>query len=230
MCEDWNRHDNWSTPSWNDYDDDWDSTSKRKQYKNVRNKKRINGRLLLAEAEDKDEQEELHASFSGDDDVDQRRHLKADELIEHGDANEEEGDGTKSLAEDFAAAEKDEEEGGGGTMTLRFKKRQNRNNGNKKANRRNDGGRDKWRSSNSGKEDSWSWGDDEWSDDEWSDDEWSDDEWSDDSWGDDEWGSDEWGSDTWRKPKEKWCPCPYVPPEPTYAPTLSPSLSPTESP
>eukprot|EP00984_Skeletonema_dohrnii_P010492 scaffold4092_cov105-Skeletonema_dohrnii-CCMP3373.AAC.1 len=177
LCEDLYGPDYWSTPSWNDYDDDWDSTTKRKQYKNVRNKKRINGRLLLDEAEDKDEQEELHASFSGDNDVDQIRHLKADELIEDGDANEEEGDGTTSLAEDFEAAEKDEEEGSGGTMTLRFKRRQNRNNGNKKANRRNNGGRDKWRNSNNGKEDSWSWGDDEWSDDEWSDDEWGDDEW-----------------------------------------------------
>eukprot|EP00577_Skeletonema_sp_RCC1716_P004946 CAMPEP_0113390962 /NCGR_PEP_ID=MMETSP0013_2-20120614/10456_1 /TAXON_ID=2843 ORGANISM="Skeletonema costatum, Strain 1716" /NCGR_SAMPLE_ID=MMETSP0013_2 /ASSEMBLY_ACC=CAM_ASM_000158 /LENGTH=1193 /DNA_ID=CAMNT_0000274173 /DNA_START=148 /DNA_END=3729 /DNA_ORIENTATION=+ /assembly_acc=CAM_ASM_000158 len=114
LCEDLYGPDYWSTPSWNDYDDDWDSTLKRKQYKNSRNKKRNNGRLLLAAAED--EQEELHASFSGDDDVDSRRHLKADTT---------------------------------------------------------------------------------------------------------------WGGDTWRKPKEKWCPCPFVPPEPTYAPTLSPSLFPT---
>jgi len=115
LCEDLYGPDYWSTPSWNDYDDDWDSTTKRKQYKNSRNKKRNNGRLLLAAAED--EQEELHASFSGDDDVDQMRHLKAD--------------------------------------------------------------------------------------------------------------ATSWGGDTWRKPKEKWCPCPFVPPEPTYAPTLSPSLFPT---
>jgi len=116
LCEDLYGPDYWSTPSWNDYDDDWDSTLKRKQYKNSRNKKRNNDRLLLAAAEDKDEQGELHASFSGDDDVDQRRHLKADTT---------------------------------------------------------------------------------------------------------------WGGDTWRKPKEKWCPCPFVPPEPTYTPTLSPSLFPT---
>eukprot|EP00984_Skeletonema_dohrnii_P010428 scaffold4056_cov86-Skeletonema_dohrnii-CCMP3373.AAC.1 len=54
LCEDLYGPDYWST-SWNDYDDDWDSTLKRKQHKNSRNKKRNNGRLLLAAAEDEQE-------------------------------------------------------------------------------------------------------------------------------------------------------------------------------
>eukprot|EP00986_Skeletonema_menzelii_P019692 scaffold28935_cov154-Skeletonema_menzelii.AAC.1 len=109
-----------------DYDDDWsyddviESVPKRWKYKNVRNKKRRkDGRLLL-----EDEQVELQGTDS-EDEIDLRRHLKSDELVEE--------DEDVSLAEVFAAAEEDEEDGGDiTTMTLRFKKRQNGKSSNKK--------------------------------------------------------------------------------------------------